>query len=69
MFLLMYAATLPALFFAAVTSQNDQDGTVIYGNDVYLRENRKTAKLKFPFEASSKMCQVKNVVSETIGWN
>lgn len=53
----IFAATLPALFFAAVMSENDK-GDVFYGNDVYLRENRKNAKIKFPIECTPKMCQV-----------
>jgi hypothetical protein len=51
-------ATLPALFFAAVMSENTETGKTLFGNDVYITANRKNAKIKFPIESSSKMCQV-----------
>jgi hypothetical protein len=40
-------------------SENAINGSVIYGKEVYLRENRKNAKIKFPIECTSKMCQVR----------
>ncbi len=54
-------ATLPSLFFAAVMSENE-NGSTIYGNDVYLKENRKNSKIKFPIESTSKMCQVNKYI-------
>jgi len=39
-------------------SENPESGKSYYGNDVYLIENRKNAKIKFPIECTSKMCQV-----------
>ncbi|CAG7718635.1 unnamed protein product [Allacma fusca] len=53
---LTHQPTLPAKFFCAVMSENE-DGTIMYGNEVYLPENRKRAKIRFPFESSSKLCQ------------
>jgi len=55
---ILLAAMLPALFFSSVMSENEETGRIIYGNDVYLTGNRKKAKIRFPFESSSKMCQV-----------
>lgn len=52
-------ATLPALFFASVMSENLTSGKMVYGNDVYKPDCRKNAKITFPFECTSKMCQVR----------
>lgn len=52
------SATLPALFFASVMSENLSSGKRVYGNDVYKPENRQNAKITFPFECTSRMCQV-----------
>lgn len=50
-------ATLPALFFASVMCENLSTGARIYGNEAYHLEHRKNAKITFPFECTSKMCQ------------
>ncbi|ODN05639.1 actin [Orchesella cincta] len=54
---LTHQPTLPALFFASVMSENINSGRMVYGNDVYKPEYRKNAKITFPFECTSKMCQ------------
>lgn len=39
-------------------SEHEETGRLLFGDEVYLPENRKKAKIRFPFESTSKLCQV-----------